>query len=133
MNSTTYHAVAFTFIVGAYAAKIALVRSRFSNAAICAFLILGIGATLPVIYRFSDTWTNRSMSSPLLIWIGEPILFFGVPVASLFIDMAGRTRSRSRSLWPYHIVRSAAEFAFAVTFWGAAWEFAMLMLGWLWI
>ena len=96
-------------------------------------MVAGIGSTLPIFYLCSPAWTNRFMLSPLLIYFGEPVGIFAVPLASFIFDLATRPCTRLRSVWPFHLIRSIIEIAFILTYWAIAWEYAMLEFGWLWI
>jgi len=123
----------YTLVIAAYVLKIAVVRCRVCPKVAYLLFLLGISLTLPLIYRFDPNWQNRFMWSHLLIYVGDPLLIYTVPFASLVFDLHTRHRTRSHSIWPFHILRATLEIVVLITVWEIAWSWLMLLFGWIWI
>lgn len=70
------------------------------------------------------------MTSRLAIYIGEPVTFLTVPVASFFVDVFSRARD-----WPLYFLvpRWIGEALILLPLWAFGCAWGMLYLEWYWI
>ena len=88
------------FLLLACLLRIVVVRSRLPwQVALASFVTLVVFG-LPFIYYFSSSWHEELVASPLTIYVGEPVIVFGVPLVSLLFDLALRPWERSLLLLP---------------------------------